>query len=312
MRVFLTGGSGFLGGRTARSLVQRGHQVVAAVRPGSRRAHLDDMGLEVVEGQLDDPGFLSRAMQGCEGLAHIAGAAGSYYPDPEHYDKVNVRLTETVFTAAVQVGVTRAVYCGTVVIPQGLSSPYADSKRRGAEAARRIGGERMVVTVVHPSGMVGPEDRAPTPLGDGLLKLAAGEARVSVKGGGGFVHVDDSADMHVAALERGEHGQEYVSNAEYRRIQELFDTLAEALDTTPPRVYLPNAVARGLAAVVEPTFRALGRRPPIKRFTVTYLLQDPSTDPSGIEDRARLGLGAYRSVTEGCLECVRWHQEQRP
>lgn len=310
MRVFLTGGSGFLGSAIARELTRKGHDVVASVRPGAERAHLDALGIQVLEGQLHDASFLHLAMRDCEGLAHIAGAAGRYYPDPNHYERVNVDLTRTVFQVAREAGVSRAVYCGTVVIPQGLSSPYAVSKGRGVAVAREVAGEQMVVTVVHPSGMVGPEDRAPTPLGRGLLALAADRTRFSVGGGGGFVHVDDSAEMHVAALESGADGAEYIANAEYRTIQELFAILAPKFNVQPPRWYLPFGVMWLLANTLEPLARLVGRVPPITRFTVTYLAQEPSTNPSGIDDRARLGLGPYRCIESGCLECVEWHRQR--
>ena len=84
MRIFLTGGSGFLGGRIAKSMVERGHSVVASVRPGSHRSHLNLLGVTVVEGQLDDDAHLLQSMQECDALAHIAGAAGRFYADAGH------------------------------------------------------------------------------------------------------------------------------------------------------------------------------------------------------------------------------------
>ena len=185
------------------------------MRPGSQRQHLLDMQVDVVEGQLDDAVFLEATMTGCDGLAHIAGAAGRFYPDPDHYHAVNVDLTRAVFEAAQKVGIARAVMCGTVVIDQGLQSPYANSKREAVALANAIGGPTMVVTTVHPSGMVGPEDRVPTPLGRGLLQFADGRVPFVMSGGGGFVHVDDAAEMHVAALEYGESGASYIANASY-------------------------------------------------------------------------------------------------
>lgn len=309
MRVVLTGGSGFLGGRIARVLRANGHDVVAIVRPGSRRAHLDELGLAVVEGQLDDTAFLSSAMHGCEGLAHIAGAAGRFYPDPDHYNAVNVDLTRSVFETALATGITRAVMCGTVVIDQGLESPYADSKRRAVKIAHDIGGEAMCVSTVHPSGMVGPEDRVPTPLGRGLLQFAEGKVPFLMSGGGGFVHVDDAAEMHVAALERGSPGGSYVANATYLNISELFGRLAEPLGVRPPHATMPGWLMRVMAGIIEPLFRLLGTTPPLTKFTVTYLQQDPASTPDGVNDRASLGLAPYRCVEEGCLQSIAWQRE---
>ena len=311
MRVVLTGGSGFLGGRIARVLKERGHDVVAIVRPGSRRAHLDELGLEVAEGLLDDPTFLAATMKECDGLAHIAGAAGRFYPDPGHYNAVNVDLTRSVFHAARTSGITRAVMCGTVVIDQGLESPYANSKRRAVEIANDIGGEVMCVTTVHPSGMVGPEDRVPTPLGRGLLQFAEGKVPFLMSGGGGFVHVDDAAEMHVAALERGSPGASYVANATYLTIGQLFGQLSKPLGVQTPPSTMPSWLMRVLASIVEPVFRFLGSTPPLTKFTVTYLQQDPSSTPDGVKDRALLGLAPYRSVEEGCLQSIAWQREHR-
>ena len=309
MRVVLTGGSGFLGGRVARVLTERGHDVMAIVRPGSRRSHLDELGVAVVEGHLHDNEFLLATMDRCDGLAHIAGAAGRFYPDPGHYNAVNVDLTRSVFEAARAAGITRAVMCGTVVIDQGLESPYANSKREAVALANSIGGSAMVVTTVHPSGMVGPEDRVPTPLGRGLLQFAEGRVPFVMSGGGGFVHVDDAAEMHVAALEHGESGASYIANASYLEVSELFKRLSEPLGVRPPGMTLPAWLMRLLAAVVEPLSRLVGATPPLTRFTVSYLQQDPKSVPDGSGDRAALGLPPYRSIEDGCLESIRWQRE---
>ena len=283
--------------------------MVAIVRPGSRRQHLLEMQVDVVEGLLDDAVFLEATMAGCDGLAHIAGAAGRFYPDPSHYHAVNVDLTRAVFEAAQKVGVARAVMCGTVVIDQGLESPYANSKREAVALANSIGGSAMVVTTVHPSGMVGPEDRVPTPLGRGLLQFAEGRVPFVMSGGGGFVHVDDAAEMHVAALEHGESGASYIANASYLEVSELFERLSEPLGVSPPGMTLPAWLMRLLAAVVEPLFRLVGATPPLTRFTVSYLQQDPASVPDGTGDRAALGLPPYRSIEDGCLESIRWQRE---
>jgi dihydroflavonol-4-reductase len=264
-----------------------------------------------MEGQLDDENHLAEAMTGCDGLAHIAGAAGRFYSDPGHYHSVNVDLTRSVYGAARKAGITRSVVCGTVVIQQGLDSPYSISKRMAVEVAYEVAGEHMSVAVVHPSGMVGPGDRAPTPLGRGLQQFADGKIAVALSGGGGFVHVDDAAEMHVAALEQGASGQEFVANAEYLTLKELFAGLSAALDVKTPWGHLPAWAARGLVSVLDPVCRWLGLVPPMTKFGVSYLQQDPASTPDGSPDRRRLGLPPYRSVEAGCLAGIEWQRGQR-
>ena len=72
---------------------------------------------------------------------------------------------------------------------------------------------------------------------------------------------------------------------------------------------LPAWLMRLLAAVVEPLSRLVGATPPLTRFTVSYLQQDPESVPDGSGDRAALGLPPYRSIEDGCLESIRWQRE---
>lgn len=311
MRVVVTGGTGFLGSAVVRALVAQAHDVVAIVRPSSDTGALedlpDDRTVEVRPWTDDDA--LRAAFEGCEGLCHVAGAAGRFYPDPEHYERSNVVLTERVFTAASDAGVRRAVYTGTVAWLCRLHNDYAQSKLLGAHAARRIAGTTMDVVDVHPSGMIGPHDRRPTPMGRAIALFAAGGQRVVVGGGSGYIHVDDAAAGHVAALQRGDPAQSYVLDHEYWTIAELFEALARIVGRRPPWV-LPVGLADRVARIVEPTWRALGKLPPINTFTTSYLALPRERHRGGPQSREALGLPEYRSIPQALEEAVDWFAEQ--
>ena len=310
MRVLLTGGSNFLGTAVAHQLSQQGHEVVTPTEAPARLRHLADVpGVECAEGSLDDESWLTHLMSQCDGLIHCAGAGEHYNPDPDHYEKIYVDRTEAVFRAARQCGIRRAVCCGTIVIPQGLAGPYASAKRRGIQAARRVAGDELTVMVVHPAGMVGPHDRAPTPLGRGLRILARGHLSACIGGGGAYVHVFDVAEMMVAALEHGESDQDYVASAEFWRTEDLVGSLAQQLDLTPPRI-LPDWLTRSVCGAIETVSKLTKTRLPLSRTTVSYLMQDPRLCPDGLDSRSALGLGPYRSVEAGCLESIEWHLAQ--
>jgi len=246
MKVFVTGGSGLLGSAVVRALLGRRHHVVAVVRATSHRTDLDALGVDVHVCELDDIHELERRMAGCLGLCHVAGAAGRFYVDPDHYERTNVVATTTVFRAARCAGIARAVYTGTVADVWGLGNAYARSKRDGVRAARSAAGHAMDVMVVHPSGMIGPYDRTPTPLGRAIQRFAEGGMRAVAGGGSGYIHVDDAAAGHVAALETGDPKREYVLDAGYWKTRDLFASLAAITGQTPPLV-IPIAVADLLA-----------------------------------------------------------------
>lgn len=256
----------------------------------------------------DDGKALRDAMDGCEGLCHVAGAAGRFYAERDHYERSNVTLTETVFRAARDVGVRRAVYTGTVAILCELDNAYAQTKARGAQVAAEVGGSAMDVVVVHPSGMIGPCDRKPTPLGRAIALFAAGGSRVVVGGGSGYIHVDDAAAAHVAGLIDGKPGHDYVLDAEYWTTAALFEALATKVGHAPPRV-LPLSIAGPLARVVEPMWRAMGRLPPINTFTTRYLALPRDRHQGGDASRQALGLPAYRTIDAALGDALRWFAE---
>jgi len=107
----VTGASGFLGWHVARVLAERGHQVRALVRPGSR---VDGLDVEIATGDLRDPASLERAVAGCGLLFHVAADYRLWARDPGELYRSNVDGTRNLLTAARQAGVERVVYTSTV------------------------------------------------------------------------------------------------------------------------------------------------------------------------------------------------------
>ena len=113
----------------------------------------------------------------------------------------------------------------------------------------------------------------------------------------------------VAALLTGDDNREYVASAEVRETEELFGALAKRLGIAPPKT-IPNWTAYAMSHVMEGWARITGGTPPLSRFTVSYMLQNPDTIPDGVSDRTSLGLPAYRSVEDGCMEGIEWFRNQ--
>jgi nucleoside-diphosphate-sugar epimerase len=262
LRVFVTGGAGFVGRRVVAALLARGDTVVAAVRDPERAPELRAAGATLVADDLSGTARLADHMQGADGAIHLAGMYRVGIPASERdamWD-ANVGTTTRVLDAAEPARVPRIVYVSTVNVfgntrgrlveesyrrdlGGGFLSWYDETKYRAHEVVEERIRAGAPVVIVMPSQVYGPGDHS----GFGEQMRLANEGRLPYRAldkvGVGLVHVDDLAAGIRAALDRGRIGESYVLSG--------------------PRTTLGEAVviAAGLA----------GRRPPRLRFPVTLL-----------------------------------------
>ncbi|MEW6497176.1 MAG: NAD-dependent epimerase/dehydratase family protein, partial [Cyanobacteriota bacterium] len=120
-KIFVTGGTGFIGANLVRLLVQEGYRVRALVRHSSRLDNLQNLDIEIVKGDLNDS-QLWRQMQGCQALFHVAAHYSLWQADQEALYRHNVLGTRNVLAAASQAGIERIVYTSSVAAI-GVGSP---------------------------------------------------------------------------------------------------------------------------------------------------------------------------------------------
>jgi nucleoside-diphosphate-sugar epimerase len=197
---FLTGGTGFVGGHVARSLVQSGWTVrLLQRRPGRAAAGLlEGLPLEIVPGDLSRGSRLDAALEGLDAVVHVAGLTKAR--SLQEYREVNVGGTERLVEAAGR-GSPRALF--VLVSSQAAAGPatggrpvaegaaarpvswYGLSKREGEEAVAR--GWRGPWIVLRPGVVYGPGDRALLSYfrmaAKGLIPVPAGRTRFQIIGG---------------------------------------------------------------------------------------------------------------------------------
>ena len=243
MRVFVTGGPGFIRGHILRVLRERG-------------AEIDDEFVDL----LDAPG-LERAMDGCEAVVHVA-ALYSYEPgDAAALARVNIEGTRNVLDAAARAGVRRIVHtstCATCGPVPGRPATEADGPPEWELAVpykrTKLEAEKLTLAagavVVNPTTPVGDGDLRPTPTGAMVAGVARGRYRAYIPATGlNVVDVRDVAQGHALALERGRPGERYLLGSTDMWLGDLFALIARIAGRPRPRIRVPYGVARTAAAL---------------------------------------------------------------
>jgi dihydroflavonol-4-reductase len=277
--VLVTGGSGFLGSAVMRALIARGLRVRALVRPTSPRGNLAALDCEPVEGDLTDPASLKAALAGVRYLFHVAADYRLWAPDPQVILRVNVDGTRSLMQAAMAAGVERVVYTSSVAALKvaGATGPVDETApldpveaigtyKRSKTLAERVVEEMVArnglpAVIVNPSTPIGPRDIRPTPTGRIILDGARGKIPAFVDTGLNFAHVDDIAEGHLLAFERGRIGERYILGGENLSLEAFLAEVARQTGRPAPRVKLPRAPLFPLAWGAEAVARVTGKEP---------------------------------------------------
>src|SRR5215471_15219752 len=143
-----------------------------------------------------------------------------------------------------------------------MIGPYKRSKFLAEEVAREFAQERKLpVVIVNPSTPVGPNDVKPTPTGRLIVEAACGRMPAFVDTGLNIVHVDDVAEGHLAAAEKGRIGERYILGGENMALAEILAEVAHAVGRRPPRLRIPHGALLPVAFGAELAARISGREP---------------------------------------------------
>jgi dihydroflavonol-4-reductase len=324
LTVLITGATGFVGSAVVRALVRRGRPVRAMVRPSSSLRLLEGLPVEIVTGDLDEPSTCRTALEGCDALFHVAADYRLWVPQPDVMYRTNVEGTRHLLLAAAAARVARIVYTSSVAtlglrpdhLPAdettaatlaGMVGHYKRSKFLAEQAVRGLIAETgLPVVIVNPAAPVGPGDARPTPTGRVVLEAARGRIPAYVDTGLNLVHVDDVAEGHLLAFERGRVGERYILGGDNLPLSQMLALIADLMGRRPPRLCLPAGALLPLALIAEAIARIGGGREPLVTADGVRMARKPMYFTS-VKAERELGYRS-RPAVEGLRDAIAWYR----
>lgn len=276
--VLVTGASGFVGAAVARAALARGFKTKVLMRATASRANIAGLDVEPVTGDMRDAASMTAALSGVRYLFHVAADYRLWARDPSEIERNNLDGARATMQAALRAGVERVVYTSSVAAlkpgqgeavdetsrhsPASVIGAYKRSKLVAErEVERMIAEESLPAVIVAPSTPIGPRDIKPTPTGRIIVEAATGKIPAFVDTGLNLVHVDDVAEGHFLALEKGRIGENYILGGEDVLLQTMLADIARLSGRKAPTVKLPRGPLFPLAYGAEFVARITGREP---------------------------------------------------
>lgn len=291
MRVLLTGGTGYLGRAIARALARRGHATVLFAR-SARAAVQGGLPGQPVDGDVRDAEALAAAAAGCDALCHTAALVSVWRRRSREFEEVNIGGLRHALAAAARHNLRRLVYTSSFLALPPSGGPSAGHLLDGNDYQRsKLAAERLAASAVltgaplirlYPGIVYGPGEATE---GNLVSRLIEDHLRGRLPGIVGaerlwsFAHVDDVADAHVIALERGVGGAAYALGGENEPQIRLFETVRERTGRRLPR-RIPVSLAYVAAVLDEVRAKITGATPMLTRGTVEVLKHDWALDSS--------------------------------
>lgn len=269
MKYFITGATGFIGGRLAQQLRAAGHDVIALVRDVQKAKSLQSIGVQIAAGDITDKETLRDPMTGVDGVFHVAGWYKIGLGKTDAGVKINIDGTRNVLETMSDLNIPRGVYTSTLAVNSDTKGqiydesytyygPHISEYDRTKWVAHHEIAEPMMqaglpLTIVMPGLVYGPGDSSD--FHDGLLLYLKGRLPLVPQGAAYcWGHVDDIARGHILAMERGKPADTYIICGEPHTLADAFRLAQKITGIPAPRLQIPPTMMKLtalLAGLVE-------------------------------------------------------------
>lgn len=329
VKYLVTGAAGFLGGTICRQLIERGENVRAFVLPGDPAMKYVPQEAEIVEGDLTDMASLEKLFAVEEGTATIVLHIASIVTvNPDYSSKVmevNVDGTKNIIRLCLShPECKKLVYCSsTGAIPEAAMGKaikevrrfdpdevvgcYSRSKAMASQAVLDAVHEQgLNACIVHPSGIMGPEDYAIGETTGTLIKIIKGQMPAGIDGSFNLCDVRDLAAGTIAAADKGKAGECYILANEPVSFRDFSRMVSDEAGCKKVGMFLPIWAANMMGGMMEKQAKKKGTKPMMTRFSVYNLARNNKFDST----KAIRELGySTRSYRDTIHDEIQWLKE---
>jgi dihydroflavonol-4-reductase len=316
----VTGASGHVGANLVRMLLAQ-HRKVRAIVKDDKRA-LDGLDVEIASADVLEPGTLETAFAGVGVVYHLAARISVWGGDGGAVEAVNVEGARNVAAACIKSGVRRLIHFSSIhAIAQQPREETLDetrefvgehalaydrSKALGEQAVLDAAGSGLDVVIISPTGIIGPLDFKPSPMGEVILSLMNRSLPALVNGGFDWVDVRDVCQAAIAAERHGKPGEKYLLSGNFMNFKEMAGLVEKHTGAKAPRLYSPIWLAKVGAPFSTALAKITGRRP---LYTLDSLKILETCNPKISSKKARRELGfCPRPIESTIADTCMWFQ----
>ena len=321
MKVFVTGGNGFIGSVVVRTLLAEGHSVRCLLRQTSKTDRIDGLAYERVLGDVRDAASVTAGMEGCDGAIHLASLSAWNDIDSPLMDDVVKKGTRHILDAALArpAGARpRVVFVSSILAVNGSNEPKVfDETTKFTLPTRKLNYSRcklaaeamcleaaksgVPVVIVNPGEVYGPLDRDLITACN-LIDFAKSSPVLVCNGGTSVAYVDDIAMGTVRALEKGRSGERYILGGENLTVKQLAQLTLDLLGQKKSILKSPNFILKALTAFCTTLHIPLPYNPHVIPYATKYWFMDST--------KAQRELGVkFRSARESLEPTLNWLKE---
>ncbi len=322
MKVLVTGATGHLGTILTKALKERGDEVTCFILPGESISQISHYCDHILYGDVRDLDSIIIACKGIDVVFHTAGIIdiSSSRKMKKLMKSVNIDGVKHVIRACKETNVSRLIYTSSVHAiqeekgnketkesssfnPSFIKGSYAKTKAIATQLVIDASKEGLETIIVHPAGIIGPEDYAMSHMGHLIYSYLKGNFRTYTSGGYNFVDVRDVVKGMLLAQEKGQSGECYILSGEYHSIKELLTYLKEITKNKRPLIWIPH----WLAYIVSPFALLYYRIKKTKPLFTPYSLSTLKSNSNYSYQKAHTSFG-YRvtSFKQTIEDTISW------